>query len=651
GTVDLVATASDAAGQIATEARALQVVDPNDVQHPEIEILFPAPGALLRGPIDVVASVTDNTPTSLLWRVEYRRDGAGDWTEIASGAGEVSAEPLARFDTTILPNGRYELRIVGEDGVTAPWAVPFPVDVVGSYKLGDYETRTIDLSMPLAGFPIALERRYSTLDAEGGDFGPGWSLAFAGGIRDTKPDVGGNIEKAYDGATRVYVTLPSGTVQVFRFTAIGGLFFLQVAGFEAEAGSVGTLRPALPADEFCVNSGGLFFTPFEGYNVDEFLYTDPEGNDYYFTEGVGLTRIVDAFGETIDISTNAVVSSRGPSITFERDAAGRITRATGPDPDGDPASGAGAPVVEYRYDAEGRLEAAGAAGLPKVSYLYEDPNFPLYLTTIVDQNGTPAVRMKFDDEGRLVAQCGPEGDLVTCEGCIAFDTDSAADFQSVTTATGGRIDFFFSDTGDLVTERRWLDATEYVETAFTYDADGRMLSETLQGVTTTTWNYDDQGRMTGFTPPAGLPWQIVQAECGASTLIRPNGDAETLGYDDDCRVIGMTNSLGETRSIGYTDDGRFASWTNPEGGTLGMTFSDEGTVIGFRDAENAAETLAVLDDDNFDFRVDRAGRRRDFTFDDLGRVIEERWDDGTVITFRYNAAGSLERMANAESIL
>ena len=110
----------------------------------------------------------------------------------------------------MLANDAYDVRVVAEDGFNAPYAVEFPYAVTGDFKLGDYEVGFTDLAVPIAGFPMAIRRTYSTLDEGGGDLGTGWRLATAGSLTDTAVDEGSNLEIAYTGATRVFVTLPSG---------------------------------------------------------------------------------------------------------------------------------------------------------------------------------------------------------------------------------------------------------------------------------------------------------------------------------------------------------------------------------------------------------------------------------------------------------
>lgn len=648
GTVQLVATAVDAAGNLTTEMLSLQVVDPNDVDRPEITLVSPAPGTLLGGPIDIVASVQDDQPTALTWRVERRRAGLDEtWVEIATGSGPVTAAPVARLDTTSIANGSYDVRIVGDDGINPPYAVQFPLDVATDFKLGDFSYSETDLTVATAGFPIAVNRIYSTLDADGGDFGPGWRLGLSGGLRDSAPEQGTLLERAYTSSTRVYVTLPTGQLQVFRFAPQGGFFLGQQALFEAEGLTSGSLRPAEVEDSICFLSGGAFFTPFEPYNPSRFIYTDAVGNEFLMDEAQGLVQITDTSGETIDVTEDGVTSSRGPAINFERDAEGRIVRVIGTDDD--PAAAPDPTVIEYAYDTESRLASAGAAGVAPVEYRYEETRFPLYLTCIVDPSGTPRLRNKYDDRGVLIAQCDADGDVSTCAGCDTFTVDAAAAFQTITTAAGDRIDLYYSDLGHLVRERRWLDGTEFIETVRTYDEAGRILAEGLPTGAANRWTYDEEGRMLSFTSAGGQSWTYLHGSCGVTAIIGPGGDVSTVHYDDECRATGMTDPLGDSFSVTYDERGRLATWTNEEGGTIQYLYDPvTERFAGFVGFEGNGETVVTMENDRFESRTDREGRTREFTFDEQERLIQERWDDGTVIDVTYSTQGFLGTMDNGE---
>ena len=103
--------------------------------------------------------------------------------------------------------------------------------------------------MPLTGIPIVVTRIYDSLDANvNGDFGFGWRIQ----IRDTNlvDNVGqtgaedfGLYQPFFDNA-RVYVTLPDGTREAFRFVPKGrSLLFDTIFSprFIAEPGSTSKL--------------------------------------------------------------------------------------------------------------------------------------------------------------------------------------------------------------------------------------------------------------------------------------------------------------------------------------------------------------------------------------------------------------------------
>ncbi|WP_157679154.1 RHS repeat domain-containing protein [Methylovulum psychrotolerans] len=90
---------------------------------------------------------------------------------------------------------------------------------------------------------------------------------------------------------------------------------------------------------------------------------------YFLTEGVGLEKVQDPFGNTLTYSKNGIVHSAGLSVAFQRDGQGRITRIT--DPQGQ--------SLQYSYTPQGGLAA------------YTDPR------------GVTTASQDYDGQGRLTA--------------------------------------------------------------------------------------------------------------------------------------------------------------------------------------------------------------------------------------------------------
>ena len=68
----------------------------------------------------------------------------------------------------------------------------------------------------------------------------------------------------------------------------------------------------------------------------------------------------------------------------------------------------------------------------------------------------------FDDDGRLHALCGPDGDPTTLEGCSVFDRDVAAGVTTLVDAAGDRRDRVLDEHGNVLIERQWIDAETWV---------------------------------------------------------------------------------------------------------------------------------------------------------------------------------------------
>ena len=80
------------------------------------------------------------------------------------------------------------------------------VTVTGDYKPGRMVVEVTDFTIPLAGLPITVGRRYDSLEKDNvGDFGNGWSLVL------------GHPKLEVDPAHNVTITMPDGRRVTFGF--------------------------------------------------------------------------------------------------------------------------------------------------------------------------------------------------------------------------------------------------------------------------------------------------------------------------------------------------------------------------------------------------------------------------------------------------
>ncbi|MBT9100313.1 hypothetical protein KFZ76_21700 [Methylovulum psychrotolerans] len=111
---------------------------------------------------------------------------------------------------------------------------------------------------------------------------------------------------------------------------------------------------------------------------------------YFLTEGVGLEKVQDPFGNTLTYSKNGIVHSAGLSVAFQRDGQGRITRIT--DPQGQ--------SLQYSYTPQGGLAAyTDPRGVTTASQDYDGQG---RLTAVTDRLGH-----SYDDSGNAVWHGSP----------------------------------------------------------------------------------------------------------------------------------------------------------------------------------------------------------------------------------------------------
>ena len=174
GLVIVEAEALDAAGLSGTAETVISVFDPSDTTPPEVS-LDDTDCVDVTEPYAVYGSVSD--ASGFTYQLEFREKGGNGWTTLAEGEGSQISGELGVLDTTLLPNGIYDIRLYAADpSGNAAQAMGCAI-VDGSMKLGQVSLPTVDLSLPQMGFPLEIKREYDSHRSGSGDFGPGWNLS------------------------------------------------------------------------------------------------------------------------------------------------------------------------------------------------------------------------------------------------------------------------------------------------------------------------------------------------------------------------------------------------------------------------------------------------------------------------------------------
>jgi YD repeat-containing protein len=352
-------------------------------------------------------------------------------------------------------------------------------------KVGNFSLTFTDLSVPMSGLPIVVNRIYDSRDKRKGDFGIGWRLSVqtmrirtnrvlgTGWVRN---QAGAVITLSPTDAHKVSVTLPDGRVEEFDMqvsptSGLGGLDFTNVAGFTPRAGTLGKLEALAESSLAILNAGALDelvdINTLNTYNPQLYRYTSLDGTEFVIHKTNGVQSIKELNGNTLTFGPNGIIHSAGKSALFQRDSEGRIIQVT--DPRGN--------SQFYAYDQNGDLisHTDQLSNVTRFTYNHRHD-----LLQITDPLNRQAVRNEYDADGRLIAQIDANGNRVT------FTHNIAAQEELITNTRG-------------FVRRVTYDAQGNV----TFDERAVTIDGTLVNATTTS-TYDTLGNETSRVDPDGL---------------------------------------------------------------------------------------------------------------------------------------------------
>ncbi len=596
GVYPLVGTATDAAGNVGTWGPFdIRVFDPGDQSSPVVTILSPdpaQPNTTITYLTEIRGSVTDDNLE--FWSLDFARadkvnldqlvsaegDDFAGWTNIASGRTNVGPAVLGTFDPTVLLNGPYVIRLMGQDVNGLKRAEVALVNVAGEAKIGNFAVEFTDLQVPLAGIPITVVRSYDTLKAgDEGDFGYGWSL----GLRDARilesAAIGeggaftpGN-DKLIPGYSKVYLTNPEGRrvgftyrEQLISASWFGGIWRPY---FEADPGVYDTLT----IDEKEVARGGIIGALAQGINPDIYTLTTPNGTKYRYDQNQGLQRIDTLNGQIVTFSKDGILHSSGARIAFARDHRGRITEIVQYDFQG---NRVGEPV-KYSYDAAGDLRTVtDQAGLT-TSYVYETSPAH-FLKEAFDSNNVRVLKVEYLNN-RFVKVVDALGNTIDQR-----DYDLESRTAIIRDANGNETKLIYDDLGNVITETDALGKSIVREYA---DPKNPTLEtkiiDKLGNVTEST--YDARGNITTIR------------ETGKASAPLADPVLTTFSYDTKNNVTSITNDLGRATTLGYDTKGNLLTITNAQGHSSRFTYDSQGRTKTFTDFNENTTTYEYKSED------------------------------------------------------
>ncbi len=301
--------------------------------------------------------------------------------------------------------------------------------------------------------------------------------------------------------------------------------------YTARPGSTSRLEPA-PGDQAAgapdPSDGNIYRGGFgEGavYDPSRFVLAAKDGTRYLLDMGSGLVEATDRLSNKVTVSAAGITSSSGPSITFHRDASGRIDELQGP----------GGAKVAYGYVADGNLGSVTSGGTV-TGFGYK----PGHYLEQVDDPGPGLFRsLSYTPDGRLEAI-----------------TDAAGGVTQVSVDPEQRTEAVTSRDGRLTT-------------LSSFDARGNLssLSQVHDGTTrTSSFEYDANDQLTARVDPGLKRWSATYDDRRNLTSLRePDGDEVTMTYDGNSALTSWTDGEHRNTTYVYDDQGALVRMRTHDG--------------------------------------------------------------------------------------
>jgi RHS repeat-associated protein len=353
-------------------------------------------------------------------------------------------------------------------------------------------------------------------------------------------------------------------------------------------------------------------------------------------------------------------------------------------------------LVNFTYDAEGRLTNATDRGLIPWRYAYDQD----LLVRETNRNGL-SFHFEYKGEGREARCVHTWGDGGIYERWLDYDREAGMtvvenSLRARTTyyfnelclplrivdALGGEERFSYGSNGEL------LSATDQVgrETKYLYNAQFERISVTHPDGTTRRFDYNsdsqpekltdetgaevrfeynDRGNITATIDALGqrreysynqfgdleravdelggvrrFKWnewgQVV--ECSA-----PGGAVNSYGYDERGRLVRIVNPLGQATTYSHDALGRLTRVERPDGVKRHYEYDPEGNLTSYVDANGAETRFRYVGYNKLGERVDALGYKRRFVYDTEANFVEVRNERGEAHRFVYDPVNRVTR--------
>lgn len=263
----------------------------------------------------------------------------------------------------------------------------------------------------------------------------------------------------------------------------------------------------------------------------------------------------------------------------------------------------------------------------------------------LNKHRTTTISYSFHANGALASETSTQ----TLPGSTAVETKSYDTLGNLTSFTNaeGHV-WTWSEYNGLGRPGRAVDANGVIST-FTYDALGRLLTQTVQlpsGNRTTSYSYNGFGLPSQLNFPDGSVRIYVYNSAGRLIEER-NGLNESIWHDYDIATQTMT-----TRATRHVPSASSGVPTASVSGEFRQSIRLDGLGRTWKivNAGGNETTFAYDGNGNMTERTDASGRKTTFTYDAQNRMIQQRTPDAGITTMSYDTEGQLAQVIDPRGI-
>ena len=217
---------------------------------------------------------------------------------------------------------------------------------------------------------------------------------------------------------------------------------------------------------------------------------------------------------------------------------------------------------------------------------------------------------------------------------LSYTYDNYHNVLTATTETGVSYAFTYDDWGNNTSVSITSGSTP-ITTSAIYSSDGnRLVSTTDAAGQTTTYNYNADTNV--------LEWVKYPNDTDAT---RTN-----YTYDDMCRLVSaaVTTDTGSALTASYSYDNDLLTKIQTASTTYNFTYGDFALRTAVKVGTQNLATYSYTNRTNYLEALEYGNEDSvQYTYDDLGRITQETYEDGDTVTYKYDNSGALATVTDS----